>query len=142
LLNKSNFLENIHAEADHKRLLQMLEYLVADCLAGMDKGIIELGYKPILNGGLSFTIKITARKQKDAAEENEVKQFGGLSGGKYGPHLRKRIADQLIRLFDGDITTETEKTGGCTIRLVISTVSIRNNELIAKSNTNDKKIAI
>jgi len=41
LLNTVSFSENIHAEADRKRLLQMLEYIVTDCMAGMEKGIIE-----------------------------------------------------------------------------------------------------
>ena len=98
LLNKSNFPENIHAETDRKRLLQMIEYFITDCMAGMEKGIIELGYKPILNGGLSFTIKTRPHKRKDATEENEVRRVG-ISSGKYGSHLRKRIADKLIALI-------------------------------------------
>jgi signal transduction histidine kinase len=141
LLNKSNFLENIHAETDHKRLLQMLEYVITDCMAGMEKGIIELGYKPILNGGLSFTIKATPLKRKDASEENEGKRVG-ISSGKYGSQLRKRIADRLILLFGGEITAETERTGECSMRIVISPISLRINELITKSKNNDEKIAI
>jgi signal transduction histidine kinase len=141
LLNKVNFSENINAETDRKRLLQMLECIVTDCLAGMEKGIIELGYKPILNGGLIFTIKTRSHKRKDATEENEVKRVG-ITGGKYGSHLRKRIADNLIILFGGEITTETEKTGRYTMRIVISPISLRNKELVTKTKPNDKKIAI
>jgi signal transduction histidine kinase len=141
LLNKINFSENIHAEADRKRLLQMLEYIVTDCMAGMEKGIVELGYKTILNGGLIFTITTRAQNRKDATEENEVKRVG-ISSANYGSHLRKRIIDRLIILFGGEITTETEKTGICTMRIVISPISLRNNELVTKTKPNDKKIAI
>ncbi|MBP1669149.1 MAG: hypothetical protein H6Q21_1515 [Bacteroidetes bacterium] len=141
LLNKVNFSENIHAEADRKRLLQMLEYIVTDCMAGMEKGIIELGYKPVLNGGLCFTITTSAHKRKDETAENEVKRVG-IPSGKYGSHLRKRIADQLIFLFGGEITSEAEKSGRNTMRIVISPVSLSHNELVTKTNPNDKKIAI
>jgi signal transduction histidine kinase len=141
LLNKSNFPDNIHAETDRKRLLQMIEYFVTDCMEGMEKGIIELGFKPTLNGGLSFTIKTTPHKQKDANEENEVRWFG-MPGGKHGSQLRKRLAERLIALFEGECKIQTEKTGGCTMRIVISPIRLSNHELIAKSKTDDKKIAI
>jgi signal transduction histidine kinase len=141
LLNKLNFSENIHAETDRKRLLQMLEYIVTDCMAGMEKGIIELSYNLILNGGLIFIIKTSHHKRKDATEENEVKRVG-ISSGKYGSHLRKRIADQLIILFGGEIASETEKTGRCTMRIVISPISLRDSKLVTKTKPNDKKIAI
>jgi hypothetical protein len=141
LLNKINFSENIHAETDRKRLLQMLECVITDCMAGIEKGIIELGYKPILNGGLCFTITSKSRKRKEETEENEVKRVG-ISSGKYGSHLRKQIADQLILLFGGEITTETEKSGRWTMRIIISPVSLSKNELVTKSKPNDKKIAI
>jgi hypothetical protein len=141
LLNKVNFSENIHAEADCKRLLQMLECIVTDCMAGMEKGIIELGYNTILNGGLIFTFKTRAHRRKDVTEEYEVKRVG-ISSGKCGSHLRKRIADRLIFLFGGEITTETQSTGECTMRIVIRPVSIRNNDLITKTKPNDNKIAI
>jgi hypothetical protein len=141
LLNKSGFQENIHAETDRKRLIQLIEYTVTDCMEGMDKGIIELAYKPILNGGLCFTIKITPRKRNHATEENEVRQVA-ISGGKYGSQLRKRSAEKLIALLGGEITAETEKTGGCTMRIVICPISIRNDELITNSRTNSNKIAI
>jgi len=141
LLNKSNFAQNIHAETDRKRLIQMIEYFVTDYIAGMEKGIIEMGYKPTLNGGLSFTIKTIPHKPKDANEENEVRQFG-ISSGKYSSQLRKRLAERLIALFEGEFTTQAENTGGCTLRIVISPISLRNHELNSKSNTDDKKIAI
>jgi signal transduction histidine kinase len=142
LLNKVNFSENIHAETDRKRLLQMLDCIITDCMAGMEKGIIELGYKPILNGGLVFTIKTMTHKRKDAHEEIDVKRVA-ISGRKYGSNLRKRIADRLILLFGGEISTETEETGISLMRIVISQISIRNNELITNNTKpNDKKIAI
>jgi signal transduction histidine kinase len=141
LLNKTGFPENIHAETDRNRLLQMMEHFVTDCMAGMEKGSIELSCMPTLNGGLGFTIKVAPLKPREIQEVNEVRHFG-YTGGKYGSQLRKRIAEKLIALFAGEITTETEKTGEYTMRIVINPVSIKNNELNHKTTTDNKKIAI
>jgi len=141
LLNKSNFPENIHAETDRKRLLQMIEYFVMNCMAGMEKGTIELGYKPTLNGGLSFIIKSTPNKQPETNEINEVRRLGS-SSGTYESQLRKRLIESLIALFEGEVTTQAEKTGGCSIRIVISPICLSSHELIVKSKTDEKKIAI
>jgi len=141
LLNKSNFPENILAETDRKRLLQMLEYFVMNCMAGMEKGTIELGYKPTLNGGLSFIIKSTPHKKLEANEINETRRLG-CSSGTDESQLRKRLIESLIALFEGESTTQVEKTGGCTIRIVINSICLCNHELIVKSKTDEKKIAI
>ena len=141
LLNKSNFLQKIYAETDRKRLLQMIEYILTDCLTGMERGIIELGYKPILNNGLSFYIKVSHYDKKGKDDEPVIRRVG-LASGNYGLQLRKRIADRLIALFGGTVATEHNNAGGYTKRIVISAINVSNNETVTECKSNKKRIAI
>ncbi|MBN1414216.1 MAG: HAMP domain-containing histidine kinase [Bacteroidales bacterium] len=141
LLNKSSFTENIYAETDRKKLLQMLECLITDCVMGMDRGIVEIGYRPILNNGLSFFIKTSCPGNGEPENEHVVRRVS-MGSSNYGLQLRKRVADRLIGLFGCHLKTEHNSSGGYTLRIVISPVNTSNTQIITECKSNNKKIAI
>jgi len=140
LFNKANNLQNIHVETDRKRLLQMLEYVITDSMMGIDRGIIELGFIPILNNGLSFYIKITPVGKKENLSEPVIRRVG-MNAGSFGLQIRKRMADKLMDILGGAITAE-RNNGITTLRIVLSQVNMCSTGTITDNKSNNKRIAI
>lgn len=135
LLNRAGFIHNLNMCADRKRMVQLLEYLVTGYMMGMERGIIELGYKTTLNDGISFQIKTSPQTRRE--ENKDFIRLGGQMN--YRVQLRKRMADKLLELFKGTITNETNVMGGFTSRIVITPKGMSNALVECKS---DDKMAI
>ena len=140
LLNKPKDQQNVHIEADRKRLHQMMECLITDSIMGTERGIIELGCVPILNNGLSFYIKITPVGPNDNAVEPVIRKMG-INSGSYGFQIRKRIADKLLNIMGGAITTDRNK-GVTTLRIVLNPVRISTTGTIPENKPTHKRMAI
>lgn len=140
LLNKSNDQQHFSAETDRKRLHKMLEYFITDCMMELERGIIELGCIPILNNGLSFYIKTTAAGQKDNVNEPVMRRVG-INSGTYGLQIRKRIAERLLNILGGALTTD-RNNGVITLRIVLSPINVCNTGVITENKPNNKRIAI
>jgi light-regulated signal transduction histidine kinase (bacteriophytochrome) len=141
LLNKTNFIEDLFVETDRKRLIQMLECMISYCMLGMERGIIELGYKTLLNRDLNFCIRIKPFKVTANAKESVVRNIGSTDVS-YGLQLRKRVSDKLMELFGGNLSVENTTSGAYTYRILIKSVKLSHKEDIETSGTNKNKIAI
>ncbi len=136
LLNRACFINNLNMCADRKRIVQLLEYLVTGYMMDIERGIIELGIKTTLNDGISFQIKTSPQARRE--DNREFIRLGGQMN--YRIQLRKRMADKLLELFKGTITTETNVMGGFTSRIVITPKNISSNVLVECKS--DDKMAI
>jgi hypothetical protein len=118
LLNKTHFDRHIHAEADRRRMFQIIKYQVINYIMKADRGIIEIGFTPTLNKGLSFYIKASP-ELKECLTDTGIAAGIGPSCGSYGTQLRKHLSEQLVGLMKGCISAEQNNLGGTTIRIVI-----------------------
>lgn len=141
LLNKPKDQHNMHIEADRKRLHQMVECLVTDCIMGTERGIIEMGCVPILNNGLSFYIKTTPAGQIDIANGEPAMRKVGINSDSYGLQIRRRIAERLLTLMEGTVTSDRNK-GTTILRLVLSPVNICSTGVIGDRKPDHKRMAI
>jgi light-regulated signal transduction histidine kinase (bacteriophytochrome) len=137
LLNRTGFVNNLNIYTDRKKIVQLLEYIITGYFAGMEKGIIELGYKTTLNDGLSFQIKTSPQTSKEDLNKDLIFRGGQMN---YRIQLRKKMADKLLELFKGTITNETNFMGGFTTRIVIIPKEMSNALVECKSDNN--KMAI
>ncbi|MBN2273115.1 MAG: HAMP domain-containing histidine kinase [Bacteroidales bacterium] len=142
LLNIPQNLQEVCAETDRKRLQQLLEYLVTNCMTSAERCIIELGYMPILNNALSFFIKNTPVGYKNNNHDEHVPlRRVGVYSDNYG-QIRKRMADRLLNLFGGVITTNCDDNGTTTVKIVFSPLNVSTNGIISDNKTNEKRMAI
>ena len=137
LLNRSSFVNNLNIFTDRKRIVQLLEYIVTGYLMSMKRGIIEIAYKTTLHDGISFQIKTSPQTRKEDLNKDLIHLGGQMN---YRVQLRKRMADKLLELFKGTITTETNVMGGFTSRIVITPKGMSNVMVACKSD--DNKMAI
>ena len=142
ILSQTNFSKDVFIETDHRRLIQLIEYITTGLFMDQEMGVIELGYKTTLNNGLVFTINTSPANMKLRTDKEDINRAANATKGIYDLQLRRRSADKLIGLFGGTLTTDPNCMGGNTARVVIKPKSLSYSEKANDCNTNNTRIAI
>jgi two-component system cell cycle sensor histidine kinase PleC len=124
---------DIYLQSDKQKLTHVLVSMISNANDATRDGVIEVAAEQDASGGLTITISDTGAGMSRDEIALAVTEFGRsvapafVSDGRSGTGLGLPIAIRLVQLLGGELTLDSEKGAGTTVRIALPACVVERN---------------